>query len=112
MTIGLAIRVAVFQTIWQRTGEEHWLRSTSFWGRLMLISFALGVATGIVPEFQFGMDWSNHSRFVGDIFGALLAMEGPAAFFVEASFLGLWIFGRGRQPWTPLMRCSSSPEDD
>jgi len=96
LTIGLAICVALFQTRWYRTGEEHWLRSTRFWGKLMLISFALGVATGIVQEFQFGMAWSNYSRFVGDIFGAPLAMEGLAAFFVESTFLGLWIFGWGR----------------
>ncbi len=96
VTIGLAFCVAIFQTRWYRTGEEHWLRSTRFWGKLMLISFALGVATGIVQEFQFGMDWSNYSRFVGDIFGAPLAMEGLAAFFVESTFLGLWIFGWGR----------------
>jgi cytochrome d ubiquinol oxidase subunit I len=96
LTIGLAICVAYFQTRWYRTGEEHWLRSTRFWGKLMLISFALGVATGIVQEFQFGMNWSNYSRFVGDIFGAPLAMEGLAAFFVESTFLGLWIFGWGR----------------
>jgi cytochrome d ubiquinol oxidase subunit I len=96
VTIGLAFCVAVFQTRWYRTGEEHWLRSTRFWGKLLLISFALGVATGIVQEFQFGMNWSNYSRFVGDIFGAPLAMEGLAAFFVESTFLGLWIFGWGR----------------
>jgi cytochrome bd ubiquinol oxidase subunit I len=96
VTIGLAICVAVFQTMWHRTGEERWLRSTRFWGKLMLISFALGVATGIVQEFQFGMNWSSYSRFVGDIFGAPLAMEGLAAFFVESTFLGLWIFGWGR----------------
>jgi len=96
VTIGLAICVACFQTMWYRTGEEHWLRSTRFWGKLMLISFALGVATGIVQEFQFGMNWSNYARFVGDIFGAPLAMEGLAAFFVESTFLGLWIFGWGR----------------
>ena len=96
VTIGLAICVAFLQTRWHRTGEEHWLRSTRFWGKLLLISFALGVATGIVQEFQFGMDWSSYSRFVGDVFGAPLAMEGLAAFFVESTFLGLWIFGWGR----------------
>ncbi len=96
VTIGLAICVAYFQTRWYRSGEEKWLRATRFWGKLMLISFALGVATGIVQEFQFGMAWSNYSRFVGDIFGAPLAMEGLAAFFVESTFLGLWIFGWGR----------------
>ncbi|MBX5469199.1 MAG: cytochrome ubiquinol oxidase subunit I [Thermoleophilaceae bacterium] len=96
ITIGLATFTAYCQTRWHRSGEEHWLRATRFWGKLVLISFALGVATGIVQEFQFGMNWSNYSRFVGDIFGAPLAMEGLAAFFVESTFLGLWIFGWGR----------------
>ena len=96
LTIGLAVFTAYFQTRWYRTGDEHWLRATRFWGKLMLISFALGVVTGIVQEFQFGMNWSKYSRFVGDIFGAPLAMEGLAAFFVESTFLGLWIFGWGR----------------
>ncbi len=96
VTIGLAFFVAYCQTRWYRSGDEHWLRATKFWGKLMLISFALGVVTGIVQEFQFGMNWSNYSRFVGDIFGAPLAMEGLAAFFVESTFLGLWIFGWGR----------------
>ncbi|MFN8152094.1 MAG: cytochrome ubiquinol oxidase subunit I [Solirubrobacterales bacterium] len=93
LTIGLAAWVAICQTAWYRTGDEQWRRATKFWGKLMLISFALGVVTGIVQEFQFGMNWSNYSRFVGDIFGAPLAMEGLAAFFVESTFLGLWIFG-------------------
>ncbi|MFN8217369.1 MAG: cytochrome ubiquinol oxidase subunit I [Solirubrobacterales bacterium] len=106
VTIGLAICVAFFQTRWYRTGEEHWLRSTRFWGKLMLISFALGVATGIVQEFQFGMNWSNYSRFVGDIFGAPLAMEGLAAFFVESTFLGLWIFGWGRLSKKAHLACA------
>jgi len=96
VTIGMAFFVALCQTRWHRTGDEKWLRATKFWGKLMLISFALGVVTGIVQEFQFGMNWSNYSRFVGDIFGAPLAMEGLAAFFVESTFLGLWIFGWGR----------------
>ena len=96
LTIGLAFFTAWYQTRWYRTKEEKWLRATRFWGKLMLISFALGVATGIVQEFQFGMNWSQYSRFVGDIFGAPLAMEGLAAFFVESTFLGLWIFGWGR----------------
>jgi cytochrome bd ubiquinol oxidase subunit I len=96
VTIGLATFCAICQTRWYRTGDEAWLRATRFWGKLLLISFALGVATGLVQEFQFGMNWSNYSRFVGDIFGAPLAMEGLAAFFVESTFLGLWIFGWGR----------------
>jgi cytochrome bd ubiquinol oxidase subunit I len=96
LTIGLAALTAYFQTRWYRTGDEHWRSATRFWGKLMLISFALGVVTGIVQEFQFGMNWSDYSRFVGDIFGAPLAMEGLAAFFVESTFLGLWLFGWGR----------------
>jgi cytochrome d ubiquinol oxidase subunit I len=96
VTIGMTTFTAYCQTRWYRTGDEHWLRATRFWGKLMLISFALGVATGIVQEFQFGMNWSDYSRFVGDIFGAPLAMEGLAAFFVESTFLGLWIFGWGK----------------
>ncbi len=95
-TIGLSAFTAYCQTRWYRSRDEHWLRATRFWGKLMLISFALGVATGIVQEFQFGMNWSDYSRFVGDIFGAPLAMEGLAAFFVESTFLGLWLFGWGK----------------
>src|SRR5581483_8667228 len=106
VTIGLAICVAYFQTRWHRSGEERWLRATRFWGKLLLISFALGVATGIVQEFQFGMNWSNYSRFVGDIFGAPLAMEGLAAFFVESTFLGLWIFGWGRLSKRAHLACA------
>ncbi len=96
LTIGLAFFTAWAQTKWYRTEDEKWKKATKFWGKLMLISFALGVATGIVQEFQFGMNWSNYSRFVGDIFGAPLAMEGLAAFFVESTFLGLWLFGWDR----------------
>lgn len=96
LTIGLAFLTAVCQTLWYKREEEKWLRATRFWGKLMLVSFALGVATGLVQEFQFGMNWSDYSRFVGDVFGAPLAMEGLAAFFVESTFLGLWIFGWGR----------------
>ena len=98
LTIGLSMFVAYFHTRWYRTGDERWLRATKFWGKLLLISFAMGVVTGIVQEFQFGMNWSNYSRYVGDIFGAPLAMEALAAFFVESTFLGLWIFGWGRLP--------------
>ena len=93
MSIGLAFFVAVCQTRWYRTRDEVYLRMTRFWGRFLLISMAIGVVTGIVQEFQFGMNWSLYSRYVGDIFGAPLAMEGLAAFFLESTFLGLWIFG-------------------
>ncbi|UJP39468.1 cytochrome ubiquinol oxidase subunit I [Cellulomonas palmilytica] len=98
LTIGLSPLVAIMQTIWYRTGDERWLRLTKFFGKLLLINFAIGVATGIVQEFQFGMAWSEYSRFVGDVFGAPLAMEALAAFFVESTFLGLWIFGWDRLP--------------
>jgi cytochrome bd ubiquinol oxidase subunit I len=96
ITIGITWFVAVFQTLWYRRGDEEYLRLTRFFGKLMLINFAIGVVTGIVQEFQFGMNWSAYSRYVGDIFGAPLAMEALAAFFLESTFLGLWIFGWGR----------------
>ncbi len=96
LTIGLSLLVAIMQTFWHKTGKEHWLQATRFFGKLFLINFALGVATGIVQEFQFGMNWSEYSRYVGDIFGAPLAVEALLAFFLESTFLGLWIFGWGR----------------
>jgi cytochrome d ubiquinol oxidase subunit I len=98
ITIGLAFLVAGFETAWLRSGDERWLRLTKFYGKLFLINFAMGVVTGIVQEFQFGMNWSAYSRFVGDIFGAPLAVEALLAFFLESTFLGLWIFGWGRLP--------------
>src|ERR1700690_4430319 len=93
LTIGLAPLIAVMQTAWVATGNDAWYRLTKFWGKLFLINFAMGVATGLVQEFQFGMNWSEYSRFVGDIFGAPLAIEALVAFFMESTFLGLWIFG-------------------
>ena len=96
LTIGLSFTVAGFQTAWFRTGNEKYLRLTRFFGELFLVNFAIGVVTGIVQEFQFGMNWSSYSRFVGDIFGAPLAIEGLVAFFLESTFLGLWIFGWDR----------------
>jgi cytochrome bd ubiquinol oxidase subunit I len=96
LTIGLALFVAVCQTLQYRTGQDVYARMTAFWGKLMLISFSVGVVTGLVQEFQFGMNWSAYSRYVGDIFGAPLAMEGLIAFFVESTFIGLWLFGKGR----------------
>ncbi|WP_022867995.1 cytochrome ubiquinol oxidase subunit I [Schaalia vaccimaxillae] len=96
LTIGLSLLVAIMQTKWHRSGNETWLKATRFFGKLLLINFALGVATGIVQEFQFGMNWSEYSRYVGDIFGAPLAVEALLAFFLESTFLGLWIFGWGR----------------
>jgi cytochrome d ubiquinol oxidase subunit I len=98
ITIGMGFLVAGLQTAWYRTNKLKYLRATKFFGKLFLINFAIGVVTGIVQEFQFGMNWSSYSRFVGDIFGAPLAMEGLLAFFLESTFLGLWIFGWDRLP--------------
>jgi cytochrome d ubiquinol oxidase subunit I len=105
LTIGLAPLVAIMQTAWYRTGKTAWYRLTTFFGKLFLINFALGVVTGIVQEFQFGMNWSEYSRFVGDVFGAPLAIEGLAAFFIESTFLGLWIFGWDRLPRRVHLAC-------
>src|SRR4051794_40189064 len=96
LTLGLGPLVAIMQTLWHRTTNEAWLRLTRFFGTLFLINFAIGVATGLVQEFEFGMNWSVYSRFVGNVFGAPLAMEGLAAFMLESTFLGLWIFGWNR----------------
>src|SRR6266498_4444855 len=102
LSIGLTLLVATMQTMaYRRRGTlagDDWDRASRFWGRIMLVLFALGIVTGIVQEFQFGMNWSAYSRFVGDIFGAPLAMEGLIAFFLESTFLGLWIFGWDRLP--------------
>ena len=105
LTIGLSVLVAAMQTAWVRTGELRHLKMTKFWGKLLLVNFAMGVVTGIVQEFQFGMSWSAYSRFVGDVFGAPLAMEGLVAFFVESTFLGLWIFGWDRLPRLAHLGC-------
>ena len=98
ITIGLSMLVAIMQTIWVRRGDEQFLRLTKFFGKLFLINFAMGVVTGIVQEFQFGMNWSEYSRFVGDVFGAPLALEALIAFFLESTFIGLWIFGWDKLP--------------
>lgn len=98
LTLGLVWVVAGLQTAWHLTGDEVWKRLTKFWGKLFLINFAMGVVTGIVQEFQFGMNWSEYSRFVGDVFGAPLAIEALLAFFLESTFLGLWIFGWEKLP--------------
>ncbi len=98
LTLGSVWFVVGFQTAWVRTGKVKYLKLTKFFGKLFLINFALGVVTGIVQEFQFGMNWSEYSRYVGDVFGAPLAMEGLLAFFLESTFLGLWIFGWDRLP--------------
>jgi cytochrome d ubiquinol oxidase subunit I len=105
LTIGLAPILAAMQTAWVVTGNAAWYRLTRFFGKLFLINFAIGVATGIVQEFQFGMNWSEYSRFVGDIFGAPLAFEGLIAFFFESTFIGLWIFGWTRLPRLVHLAC-------
>lgn len=93
LTLGLSLLVALMETIYVRTGNEVYKRMAKFWGTLFTINFAMGVVTGLVQEFQFGMNWSEYSRYVGDIFGAPLAIEALLAFFLESTFLGLWIFG-------------------
>jgi cytochrome d ubiquinol oxidase subunit I len=98
LTIGLSLVVAVMETLWLRTKRPEWLRLTKFFGKLFLVNIAMGVVTGIVQEFQFGMNWSDYSRFVGDVFGAPLAIEALLAFFLESTFIGLWIFGWDKLP--------------
>ena len=93
LTLGLSLLVAVMETMYVRTGNAAYKKMTQFWGKLFLINFIMGVVTGIVQEFQFGMNWAGYSRFVGNIFGAPLAVEALVAFFLESTFLGLWIFG-------------------
>jgi len=93
LTLGLSVLVAIMETMYVTSGNEVYRRMTKFWGKLFLINFAMGVVTGIVMEFQFGMNWANYARFVGDIFGAPLAIEALLAFFLESTFLGVWIFG-------------------
>jgi cytochrome d ubiquinol oxidase subunit I len=93
LTLGLSMIIAYMETKYARTGEEVYLRMTKFWGKLFLINFALGVVTGITLEFQFGTNWSRYSEYVGDVFGSLLAIEASVAFFLESTFIGIWIFG-------------------
>jgi cytochrome d ubiquinol oxidase subunit I len=99
LTLGLSIMVAIMETRYARSGDETYLRMTRFWGKLFLINFALGIVTGITLEFQFGTNWSRYSAFVGDVFGSLLAIEATAAFFLESTLIGVWIFG-----WKKLSR--------
>ena len=98
ITIGLAFLTALLQTAWHRSRKDDYLRLTRFFGTLLVINVAIGVVTGLVQEFQFGMNWGAYSRLVGNIFGAPLAMEGLAAFFLESTFLGLWLFGWDKLP--------------
>jgi len=96
LTLGMGWFVAFMQTRYYQTKDPTWRKMSKFWGKLFLINFAIGVVTGIVQEFQFGMNWSEYSRYVGDIFGAPLAIEALLAFFLESTFLGIWIFGEGK----------------
>jgi cytochrome d ubiquinol oxidase subunit I len=93
LTLGLSLLVAIMETQYVRTGDEQYKKMTKYWGKLFIINFALGVVTGITLEFQFGTNWSRYSKYVGDIFGSLLAIEATVAFFLESTFIGLWIFG-------------------
>ena len=93
LTLGLAVIMATMETLYVRTGNEFWKRIAKFWMKLFGINFAIGVATGLILEFQFGTNWSNYSWFVGDIFGAPLAIEGILAFFMEATFVAVMFFG-------------------
>ncbi len=93
LTLGLSVLTAIFETMYVKTGDEEYKRATKFWGKLFLINFALGVVTGITLEFQFGTNWAAYSKYVGDVFGSLLAIEATVAFFLESVFLGVWIFG-------------------
>ncbi|MDR2314312.1 MAG: cytochrome ubiquinol oxidase subunit I, partial [Spirochaetaceae bacterium] len=96
LTLGLGILVAIMETRYVQTDDQKYKKLTLFWGKLFLINFAMGVVTGIVQEFHFGMNWAGYSAFVGDIFGAPLAIEALLAFFLESTFLGIWIFGWNR----------------
>jgi cytochrome bd-type quinol oxidase subunit 1 len=96
LTLGLSILLAIMETKYLRTGDEEYLRMTKFWGKIFIINFAIGVVTGITLEFQFGTNWSRYSKYVGDIFGSLLAIEATTSFFLESTFLAVWIFGWNR----------------
>ena len=103
LTLGLGFIIAIMETLYVRTGDEFWKRTTKFWMRLFGINFAIGVATGIILEFEFGTNWSNYSHFVGDIFGAPLAVEGIMAFFMESTFIAIMFFG-----WNKVSKASTS----
>lgn len=96
LTLGLSFLLAIMETMWVRTGKAEWLNATKFWMKLFAINFAIGIATGLILEFQFGSNWSNYSWFVGDMFGAPLAIEGLFAFFLEATFFAVMFFGWNR----------------
>jgi cytochrome bd ubiquinol oxidase subunit I len=93
LTLGLSLLIAIMETIYVRTGNKEYKTMTKFWGKLFLLNFAIGVVTGITLEFQFGTNWSRYSRYVGDIFGSLLAIEATVSFFLESTFIAVWAFG-------------------
>src|SRR5205814_4563890 len=93
LSIGLAFMIAVMQTLYLIKKKEIYKKMTKFWSIFFLINFAVGIVTGIIQEFQFGMNWSSYSKFVGNVFGAPLAMEALLTFFLESTFIGVWIFG-------------------
>jgi cytochrome d ubiquinol oxidase subunit I len=103
LTLGLSILIAIMETIYVRTGDEEYRRMAKFWGKIFLVNFAVGIVTGITLEFQFGTNWSRYSRYVGDIFGSLLAIEATLAFFLESTFLAVWAFGWKRL--SPRLHC-------
>jgi cytochrome d ubiquinol oxidase subunit I len=103
LTLGLSILIAIMETVFVRTGDEDYRRMARFWGKIFIINFAVGVVTGITLEFQFGTNWSRYSKYVGDIFGSLLAIEATLAFFLESTFLAVWIFGWNRL--SPKLHC-------
>jgi cytochrome d ubiquinol oxidase subunit I len=105
LTLGLSFLVAIMETFYVRKGDVDYKRMAKFWGRLFLINFAVGIVTGITLEFQFGTNWSNYSKYVGDIFGSLLAIEASAAFFLESTFLAVWFFGWKKL--SPKLHCAS-----
>ncbi|MDD3289009.1 MAG: cytochrome ubiquinol oxidase subunit I, partial [Alphaproteobacteria bacterium] len=106
LTMGLAIIVAIMESVWVMTGRFVWRDMTKFWGTLLGINFAMGVATGITMEFQFGTNWAYYSHYVGDIFGAPLAIEGMVAFFLEATFIGMFFFGWNRLSRAQHLLCT------
>src|SRR4030043_902857 len=93
LTLGLSILIAIMETVYVKTGDEEYRRMAKFWGKIFIINFAVGVVTGITLEFQFGTNWARYSRFVGDIFGSLLAIEATVAFFLESTFIVVWALG-------------------
>ncbi len=103
LTLGLSILIAIMETVYVRTGDEDYRRMAKFWGKIFIINFAVGVVTGITLEFQFGTNWARYSKYVGDIFGSLLAIEATLAFFLESTFLAVWIFGWNRL--SPKLHC-------